>query len=83
MNRLTTGQIAASLSALTVASGIAAAGAAPASADPEVCVDGPFGYAYACVRGPGWVDWPGYWEDDQGWHRGWGHGDGDDQGQDD
>ena len=59
--------------------GIAVAGAVPASANPDVCVNGPFGYTYACVEAPGWVDW----HDGSWWHGGWGHGDGDDQGEDD
>lgn len=41
--------------------GAAFALAAPASAGPDVCVAGPWGYAYACVDTPGWVD---YWYDD-------------------
>lgn len=36
--------------------GIAVAGAGTAAANPELCVSGPYGYAYACVEGPGWVD---------------------------
>lgn len=50
------------------ASGIALAGAAPASAGPDVCVSGPYGFAYACVETPGWVQW----HDGDG-HRGRGH----------
>ncbi len=34
--------------------------AAPASAGPDVCAAGPWGYAYACIDTPGWVD---YWYD--------------------
>jgi hypothetical protein len=45
------------LVAAAVPAGMAVAGAAPASAGPGVCVGGPFGYAYACVDTPGWVDW--------------------------
>lgn len=37
--------------------GVALAGAAPASAGPDVCVSGPYGFAYACVDTPGWVEW--------------------------
>jgi hypothetical protein len=37
--------------------GVALAGAAPASAGPDVCVSGPYGFAYACVDTPGWVGW--------------------------
>lgn len=53
---------AIALGALVVPVGIAVAGAAPASADPNLCVSGPFGYAYACVDGPDWG-----WHDN-GWH---------------
>ena len=35
----------------------AVAGAGQASAAPGVCVSGPWGYASACINGPGWVDW--------------------------
>ena len=55
------------------------AGAGQAAADPGVCVSGPWGYASACVNGPGWVDWGPHW--DGGRENGWGHGD--DQGEDD
>jgi hypothetical protein len=48
--------------------GMAVVIAAPASAGPDVCVGGPFGYAYACVDTPDWVGW---YDDD---HRGRGHG---------
>ncbi|MEE6164779.1 MULTISPECIES: hypothetical protein [unclassified Mycolicibacterium] len=59
------------LGALVVPVGISVAGAAPASAGPDVCVSGPFGYAYACVDTPGW----GRWDDGPRW-RGHGHGHG-------
>lgn len=60
------------LGALAVPVGIAVAGAAPASAGPDVCVSGPLGYAYACVDTPGWGGWYG---DGPRW-RGHGHGHG-------
>ncbi|WP_193044131.1 hypothetical protein [Mycolicibacterium baixiangningiae] len=50
--------------------GAALAGAAPASASPDVCVSGPYGFAYACVDTPRWVDW----YDDGPRGRGHGHG---------
>lgn len=50
--------------------GAALVGAAPASAGPDVCVSGPYGFAYACVDTPGWVNWH-----DDG-PRGHGHGHG-------
>jgi hypothetical protein len=56
---------------------IGVAGAAPASADPGLCVTGPFGYAQACVEVPGWH---GDWYDGPRWRDGW-HDD--DQGDDD
>ena len=45
------------VSAAALPVGMAFAGAASASAGPDVCVSGPYGYAYACVDTPGWVDW--------------------------
>lgn len=36
---------------------VAVAGAAPASAGPDVCVSGPYGFASACVDAPRWVEW--------------------------
>jgi hypothetical protein len=75
----TRGKAAAGLFALAVPLVIVVGGAAPASADPGLCVGGPFGYVDACVQGPGWGDWHGGpW-----WHDGWRHGGGDDQGGDD
>ena len=47
----------------------AVAGAGQASADPDWCISGPFGYASACLNTPGWVDWNPGW--DSGWHGGW------------
>ncbi|MCP2626986.1 hypothetical protein NLB33_29515 [Mycolicibacterium smegmatis] len=41
--------------AVAVPMSVAVIGAAPASAGPNLCVSGPYGYAYACVEGPGWV----------------------------
>lgn len=55
---------AVTLGSLIVPVGIAVAGAAPASAGPDICVGGPYGYAYACVDTPGW---PRPWHDN-GWH---------------
>ena len=66
------------LGAVAVPLGIALAGAGQASADPDVCVGGPFGYAYACVNTPGWAGWydgPNWY--DNGW-RGHDHGHGHD-----
>ncbi|MDH6198461.1 hypothetical protein M2272_005120 [Mycobacterium frederiksbergense] len=60
------------LGALAVPVGVAVAAAAPASAGPQICATGPYGYAQACVEGPGWGRWY-----DNGWHgrgHGWGHG---------
>lgn len=64
------------LGAMAVPLGVAVVGAAPASAGPDVCVGGPFGYAYACVDAPGWVD-PWY-DDGPRWRHGHGHGHDDD-----
>lgn len=50
--------------------------AAPASAGPDVCVGGPFGYAYACVDTPGWVDWRDGPRGRGHWKHGHGHGHG-------
>lgn len=58
---------------------IAIASPGAASADPGLCVSGPWGYAYACVDVP---NWPGYWYDGPHW-RGHGHGDWDDDWDDD
>ena len=59
-----------SVGALAVPVAVAVGGAAPASADPEVCVSGPYGYVHACVEAPGWRPWHG----DRHWHgRGHGH----------
>ena len=68
------------LCAVVAPMAIAIGGAASASADNGWCIGGPFGYASACVQGPGWVPWyPG-----QVWNNGWRHGGGgDDQGEDD
>jgi len=75
-------KIVAGLGAVAASLGIAVAGAGPASADPDLCVSGPFGYAYACVQTPGWVGVPGYWYDGPR-HGGWGHGHGEGHGDDD
>lgn len=55
--------------------GAAVVVAAPASAGPDVCVGGPFGYAYACVDAPRWGDWyddgprgRGHWKHGHGRH---------------
>ena len=72
------GKTAAGLGAAAVPMVFAVAGAGHAAADPGICVSGPWGYASACVNGPGWVDWGPHW------NGGWGHGweNGDDQGED-
>lgn len=69
---------AVGLGAVAVPVVIGVVGAAPSSADPGLCVSGPYGYAQACVNSPGWYGGP-YW--DNGWDNGWHHGD--DQGEDD
>ncbi|MEW2482627.1 hypothetical protein AB0876_23850 [Mycobacterium sp. NPDC049093] len=77
MNRLKKlGIIAAGLGAVAVPIGTVA-GAGSASADPGLCVNGPYGYAQACVDVPGWYNG---WYDGPRWRGGW-HGD--DQGEDD
>lgn len=64
------GRIAVALGVVAVPMGIASA--APASADPGWCVSGPFGYAHACVDGPGWYGgWYNDWYDGPGWGGGW------------
>lgn len=67
---------AAGLGAVTVSVVLAVAGAGQASADPGICVTGPWGWASACVNGPGWVNWGPNWDGGWhgGWHHGWGHG---------
>jgi hypothetical protein len=74
---------AAGLGAVTVSVVFAAAGAGQVSADPGICVTGPWGWTSACVNGPGWGNWGPNW--DGGWHDGWHHGwgDGNDQGEND
>ncbi|OLP03495.1 hypothetical protein BVU76_05225 [Mycolicibacterium porcinum] len=71
------GIISAGLGVVAVPIGIAVAGAGTASADPGLCVNGPFGYAQACVDVPGWHNG---WYDGPRWRGGW---DGDDWGEDD
>jgi len=51
------GKAAVGLGAVAVPLVFAVAGAGQAPADPGVCVSGPWGYASACINGPGWVDW--------------------------
>ena len=77
------GKTAAALGAVAVPMVLAVAGAGHASADPGICVNGPFGVASACVNGPGWIDWwRPHWNG--GWDDGWGQWQGgDDQGEDD
>ncbi len=66
---------AVGLGALAVPVGVAVAGAAPASAGPNICATGPYGYVQACVEGPGW----GWYDNGPRWHgRGHGHGHGHD-----
>jgi hypothetical protein len=71
----TLGKTAVRLGAVAVPVVFAVAGAGQASADPGLCISGPFGYASVCLNGPGWVDWGPGW--DGGWDHGWqgGHGD--------
>ncbi|WP_166906360.1 hypothetical protein [Mycobacterium sp. DL440] len=67
---------AVGLGALAVPVGVAVAGAAPASAGPNICASGPYGYVQACVEGPGWGGW---YDNGPRWHgRGHGHGHGHD-----
>ena len=74
------GKTAAGLGAVAVPMVFAVAGTGQASADPGICVNGPWGFASACVNGPGWVDWwRPHWDD--GWGPYWQGGD--DQGEDD
>ncbi|HZN80968.1 MAG TPA: hypothetical protein VFC01_14980 [Mycobacterium sp.] len=73
------GKMAAGLGAVAVPVVFAVAGAGQASADPGVCVTGPWGFASACINGPGWVDWSPQWNG--GWDDGWGNDN--DQGEDD
>ncbi|MDH6198324.1 hypothetical protein M2272_004983 [Mycobacterium frederiksbergense] len=70
----TLGKTAAVLGAVSVSVAFAVVGAGQASADGDggICVSGPWGYASACVNGPGWGDWGPHWGD--GWDGGWGHG---------
>ncbi len=72
------GKTAAGFGATAALVVFAVAGAGQASADPDWCVSGPFGYASACLNTPGWVNWNPGW--DGGWHGGWDddHWEGDD-----
>ena len=63
------GKTAVGLGAVAVPMVFAAAGAGQASADPGICVSGPFGYASACLNTPGWIGWDGGWNN--GWDSGW------------
>lgn len=49
--------VALTIGAAALPVGVALAGAAPAAAGPDVCVSGPYGYAYACVDTPAWINW--------------------------
>ena len=75
------GKTAVGLGAVAVPVVFAVAGAGQASADPGICVSGPWGYASACINRPGWVDWgrtgTAGGTADGGW------GDGDEEGEDD
>ncbi len=73
------GKTAAGLGAVAAPVVFAVIGAGQASADPGVCVNGPWGYASACINEPGWVDWNPHWNG--GWNNGWGNEN--DQGEDD
>ena len=55
------GKAAVGLGAVAVPLVFAVAAAGQAPADPGVCVSGPWGYASACINGPGWVDWGPHW----------------------
>lgn len=77
MKRL--GKLAVGVGVVAVPIGIATAGAGSASADPGLCVNGPYGYAQACVDVPGWYNG---WYDGPRWRDGW-HGGGNDQGEND
>ena len=69
MNRLTNlGKLAAGLGVVAVPISVALAGAGAASADPGLCVSGPYGFAHACVDTPGWYNG---WYDGPRWHGGW------------
>ncbi|MBP2450276.1 hypothetical protein [Mycolicibacterium lutetiense] len=68
---------AVGLGALAVPVGVAVAGAAPASAGPQICATGPYGYVSACAEGPGWAR-PWYGDNWRGRGHGHGHGHGDD-----
>ena len=57
---------------------VAFVGAGTASAGPDLCVSGPFGYAYACVDTPGWVGWYDDGPRGRGHWDGHGHGHGHD-----
>ena len=57
--------------AAAVPLGLGFVGATPASAGPEVCVTGPYGYASACVEAPGWVDWHDGWQGRGHWKKHW------------
>ena len=70
-------KLAAGLGVVAVPMGIGFAGAGSASADPGLCVSGPYGFAHACVDTPGWYNG---WYDGPRWRGGW---DGNDQGEDD
>jgi hypothetical protein len=78
------GKTAAGMGAVAVPVVFAVAGAGQASADPGICVNGPWGFTSACVNGPGWIDWwRPHW--DGGWDGGWGQHwqGGNDQGEND
>ena len=63
------GKTAAGLGAVAVPVAFAVAGAGQASANPGICVSGPFGYATACLDTPGWAGWYG-----PRWDGGWDNG---------
>src|SRR5258707_8623143 len=72
------GKTAVGLGAVAVPVVFAVAGAGQASADPGICVSGPWGYASACINGPGWVDWGPHWNGGRAnrWGNRLGNGDG-------
>lgn len=63
--------MAMTIGALAVPAVLAVGGAGQATAGPDICVSGPYGFAYACVNTPNWVGWhpgppPGHWKHPHG-----------------
>jgi hypothetical protein len=69
-------RLAVGASVLAAPAVFAMSGAGQASADPDLCVSGPYGYASACVEVPGIQVWYDdgprgpKWHGDRGWHKG-------------